>query len=382
MALSLSGQLYHKSAGREIRYKVTGLSSPNGTATQGNVKAFNLIENMHAEIRGQIDVRLAGRWNAVPWSNFGIPALTLSAEYVENGVIVHTENLGNYYVHESDYDEGADEHVIRAFSQESFLRDSKFNIDDLSSSTLAGEPCDQLIRRYIGMALPDGMDNSFTDNVACTGKSVLIDQLRGLQGVSRLTAIDNLINKYDARIYADRNNDFIVGKRNTRTTQISGGYVNMGQFNRLVKTVNIKTDREQWYNAVSLKYWWSNGDTTSVTNAYARIKETNTGGTAQPMAPRYSGEKIFHQEISGGTTQTNANTEARNLLDSLIRRGELLTMTMALVPGIQPGQYVVYDGRTWLLAKTNFDFLTDEMTLEFELYTSGQTLENYTPTVS
>ncbi|MFJ2353353.1 hypothetical protein [Glutamicibacter sp. NPDC087673] len=369
MALTTSEKLAHRDNGGQIVYKCSGyLAGVTYQADAMPLLGMNLVEDMHFETRGQVDIRLAGK---IPASPYSADYVTITAEYVAiGGAVVDTEALGRYYVRNQKYDDLSDTTILRLFTADCFLTDEKFLKDDHNGSGWTYKSWIEFIITRGGIS---GVSLTPIYETSIPETAMPVDARRGLFGTSYATHVDNLLQRFDAKYYVNRNGQGVIAPRKESgvSNVISSTYINPGA-KRLVKDISIEADRERWYNEVALRYWWSNGDTSYQVFGCARVASGD-------MHSSNAGNKQYIEEISGGPTLAEAQAAAVNMLKALTRRAELLLIKAVGMPWIKVGDRLTYDGRTWLIAKIQMDLITDEIDIQAELYTDPAPVESFTP---
>lgn len=337
-----------------------------------DITGSNLVLDQHHQTSGQWDLRLAGKYDDVEPEDYldGI-----IGAYEDDGTAVASSQINRFFIRNATYNDADDTTVLRLFTAESFVVDMQFSIDDAWTGTTV--TLESWIKKLLDAALPHSV--VLKSNGLLTGINVLADQQRGLIGNSFMTHIDNLLRPLNLRIVAlptyvsttfsieDRT---VVDPTTLPVTALEDGP------GKLLLDASIEKDRERTYNAVTLRYWWDNGTTSQNISSYAR-----KFGDFYDNSPERAGFKIYTEEISGGISQTEANTAARETLIALMRRYELLRMKLVLCPWVKPGERITYGGQDWEISKVQHDIVSDVTNLEAESLAAAQSVTNYTPTL-
>lgn len=334
-----------------------------------DVVGFNPVLDQHHQTWGQLDVRLAGKYDSTEPED---KLLVYVIAYEDDGAVATNDYLGQYYVRNVMYSEADDTTVLRMFTAESFVVDHQFSIDDAWTGTTV--TLESWIRRLLDDALP--MAYSLSGTALISGKNVLADQQRGLIGNSFMTHIDNLLRPLNLRLAAHPTGALVISDRAAAGPYSLPASALEDGPGKLLQDAVVETDRERTYNAVTLRYWWDNGTTSQTIDAFARV-----WGSSSDNSPERAGFKIYTEEISGGTSQAEANEAAKKTLQALLRREELLKMKLVLCPWVKPGDRLTWDGHDWEISKVQHDIVSDVTNIQAESLAPPPAVVNYTPTL-
>lgn len=335
-----------------------------------NLVGFNQVLDQHHQTWGQLDLRLAGRYdNTEPEDALDVYVIA----YEDDGAIATLESTGRYWVRNAMYSEADDTTVLRVFTRECFVVDHQFSIDDAWTGTTV--TLESWIKQLLNAAIPGTAFLSVTGTDLIAGKNVLADQQRGLLGNSFMTHIDNLLRPLNLRMIANGASFQILDRAAPGPYSLPASALEDGP-GKLLQDAQVERDRERTYNAVTLRYWWDNGTTSQTIDAFAR-----KFGDFYDNSPERAGFKIYTEEISGGTSQTDANEAAKKTLQALLRREELLQMTLVLCPWVKPGDRLTWDGHDWEISKVQHDIVADVTNIQAESLAAPQSVITYTPTL-
>lgn len=144
--------------------------------------------------------------------------------------------------------------------------------------------------------------------------------------------MDDAAQRTGTRVYCDEKRQWRVVPRTTTTGTVAHT-LTVGEDGTIV-SANAALDREEWYNAVCLRYRWND----------AANNEHIVYGKAQVSSGAYAtgsvGHKVYFEEIPRPVSAATANAAAAAMVRNLVTRGRSLTLTAAAAYWLRPGDTV------------------------------------------
>lgn len=221
--------------------------------------------------------------------------------------------------------------TLEADSDEARAQDYKiFNGAGFIKSGLA-----PLLRYVLQWVMrPEGtptVSNPFGD---ADGAADLVDMVTDL-GESYWTLIDDAAARAGRRVYCDEYRIWRIANRPDKAgTPVHA--VTVGQNGTLISS-SSDLSRDEWYNAVLLRYKWST-DTDGARREYVRYgrAQISTGDFTEEKV----GRKAYFQELPRPVGQATADKTAAVKLRHLVTRGRNLQLEAAAAYWIRPGDTV------------------------------------------
>lgn len=145
--------------------------------------------------------------------------------------------------------------------------------------------------------------------------------------------MDDAATRTETRVYCDGGRVWRVEPR-----AVNAGnpvhHLTVGEAGTIVDS-SAELDREDWYNAVVLRYRWNDAANTEHI-VYGRAQVTSG-----PYATAAVGHKVFFEEIPRPVNLAAANAAAAARARKLVTRGRSLTLTAAAAYWLRPGHTVL-----------------------------------------
>lgn len=166
---------------------------------------------------------------------------------------------------------------------------------------------------------------------AATGRAALAEMEVQI-GDDYWSLMDDAAQRTGTRVYCDEKRQWrIVPRATTAGTPVH--HLTVGQDGTIV-TANASLDREEWYNAVCLRYRWN--DAANVEHVVYGRAQVTSGDYATGSV----GHKVYFEEIPRPVSLAAANTAAASMVRNLVTRGRSLTLTAAAAYWLRPGDTV------------------------------------------
>ncbi len=144
--------------------------------------------------------------------------------------------------------------------------------------------------------------------------------------------MDDAASRTNTRVYCDEQRRWrVVPRATTAATPVH--HLTVGEDGTIV-TANAALDREEWFNAVCLRYRWNDAANTEHM-VYGRAQ-----ATSGPYATGTVGHRVYFEEIPRPVSLAAANNAAAAKLRNLVTRGRSLTVTAAAAYWLRPGDTV------------------------------------------
>ncbi len=144
--------------------------------------------------------------------------------------------------------------------------------------------------------------------------------------------MDDAAARTGTRVYCDEKRVWQVAPRLTAAGTVQH-HLTVGE-NGTIINADAALDREEWFNAVCLRYRWN--DAANNEHIVYGLAQVTTG----PYATGSVGHKVYFEEIPRAVSPAAANSAAAAKVRNLVTRGRSLSITAAAAYWLRPGMTV------------------------------------------